>query len=243
MGKFEIFKDGRLVASGHDWNLARQAWRNLVLEVEKELETGAPRPVLRFCTIGVEVTYLPTLQDTRLGAVLAWPLAQVQSRLPKDCWHYPAHSVDLTVWWDGRPLPWAQEETVAETVGEGPAAPSVEQHPCAEPLDMHAPGAKDDADKVRAELVLGGFARALLEVAKVATYGARKYTPGGWQFVPDAWTRYTGAMDRHRLAEGAQGEPLGEDPETGIPHAAHTAWNALARLELALREREADTDS
>ena len=48
----------------------------------------------------------------------------------------------------------------------------------------------------------------------------------------DGERRYTDAMLRHLIREGA-GESV--DPETGIAHAAHAAWNALARLELALR--------
>jgi hypothetical protein len=28
------------------------------------------------------------------------------------------------------------------------------------------------------------------------------------------------------------------DPDSGLLHAAHTAWGALARLELILREKE-----
>ena len=34
----------------------------------------------------------------------------------------------------------------------------------------------------------------------------------------------------------AQGEEI--DHETGLMHAAQTAWNALSRLELMLREKE-----
>jgi hypothetical protein len=36
---------------------------------------------------------------------------------------------------------------------------------------------------------------------------------------------------RHELAI-ARGELI--DPETGYPHLAHIAWNALARLELSM---------
>lgn len=44
----------------------------------------------------------------------------------------------------------------------------------------HQPGAKLDAGKLRADLMLDGFPRALTAVAEVATYGATKYTPHGW---------------------------------------------------------------
>ena len=100
---------------------------------------------------------------------------------------------------------------------------------------QHAPGAKLDAGKVRAGLVLGGFARALREVAAVGTYGANKYTPNGWLHVPNGVERYTDAMHRHLLAEAA-GED--RDRDTEILHAAHAAWNALARLDLIVRGLE-----
>ena len=96
----------------------------------------------------------------------------------------------------------------------------------------HHPGAKLDAGKTRAGLVLGGFARALLEVSAVGTFGATKYTPHGWASVPNGIERYTDAMHRHLLAE-ATGERL--DCDSGLAHAAHAARCALARLDLMLR--------
>lgn len=102
------------------------------------------------------------------------------------------------------------------------------------------PGAKLDAGKVRPSLILNDMSRALLAVAEVGTFGARKYSDGGWLEVPDGFRRYTDAMDRHRLKETAEGP---YDLESGIPHAAHLAWNALARLELLLHEIEAETQA
>lgn len=97
-------------------------------------------------------------------------------------------------------------------------------------IDPHTPGAKCDAGKTLGGL-LGDFSLALTAVAEVGTYGANKYTRGGWQQVPDGEQRYTDALWRHLLAE--QQQPL--DGESGLSHAAHMAWNALARLELELR--------
>lgn len=99
----------------------------------------------------------------------------------------------------------------------------------------HSTGAKLDGGKVRPAMVLGGFARALLEVAKVGTYGASKYSDNGWVEVPNGIKRYEEAKVRHWLFERA-GRELDED--TQLLHAAHEAWNALARLDLMLRERE-----
>ena len=101
--------------------------------------------------------------------------------------------------------------------------------------DQHEPGAKLDALKPRPALVLGGFSRALLAVTHVGTYGAIKYTPDGWRTVPDGVERYSEAMMRHWLDE-SQGIKC--DAESNMLHAAHLAWNALARLELMLKEME-----
>lgn len=101
--------------------------------------------------------------------------------------------------------------------------------------DQHAPGAKVDAGKIRPALVLGGFARALLAVSAVGTFGAAKYTDNGWMEVPNGVNRYDDAKLRHWLNEKA-GQAV--DPESQLHHAAHEAWNALARLDLLIRERE-----
>jgi hypothetical protein len=100
-------------------------------------------------------------------------------------------------------------------------------------LSANTAGAKLDAGKVRPDLILSGMPRALLAVADVGTFGANKYSENGWLSVPDGIKRYTAAMDRHRLKESI--EPTDQDSE--LLHAAHLAWNALARLELMLRDK------
>lgn len=62
----------------------------------------------------------------------------------------------------------------------------------------------------------------------------KKYSDNGWQHVPDAEWRYTDAMFRHLMDE-ARGEDF--DPDTGLLHAAHAAWNALARLVFIVRRK------
>lgn len=101
--------------------------------------------------------------------------------------------------------------------------------------DPHAPGAKLDAGKLRPTLVIRDMARALEAVIKVATDGANKYTPGGWLEVPNAKERYEDADLRH-LLKRFKGEPV--DADSKSLHLAHNAWNALAKLELHLREQE-----
>ena len=101
--------------------------------------------------------------------------------------------------------------------------------------DLHVPGAKDDKAKPMAGVLLD-FSRALQTVVDVGTYGAKKYTRRGWEQVEDAETRYLDAMMRHLLAMDV--DPDGLDKETGLPHLAHVAWNALAVLELQARRKE-----
>lgn len=100
-------------------------------------------------------------------------------------------------------------------------------------LSQDQPGAKLDSGKSRPGLVLGGFSQALMKVSDVGTFGASKYSDNGWMQVVNGRGRYTDALYRHLMAE-AGGEV--HDSESEIEHAAHAAWNALARLELMLRE-------
>lgn len=98
--------------------------------------------------------------------------------------------------------------------------------------DPHAPGAKLDGGKAPLQRgLIQYFPRALDAVAAVSAFGAGKYTWGGWRTVPDGEARYSDALLRHMTKEQTEGFT---DGETGLPHAAHAAWNALARLELAL---------
>ncbi|CAM0006148.1 endolysin [Vibrio phage F35 g1] len=102
-------------------------------------------------------------------------------------------------------------------------------------IGQHDNGAKLDAGKPMAGRLLGMFGNALMSVAEVGTFGAKKYTEGGWQHVEDGFKRYDDAGMRHFLKRG-MGEEL--DPETELPHLAHEAWNALAKLELYLRDKK-----
>ena len=61
-------------------------------------------------------------------------------------------------------------------------------------------------------------------VAKVMTFGAKKYAPNGWKSVPDAINRYNSAMLRHMVAV-QKGEVI--DPDSGLPHIDHIACNAM----------------
>lgn len=101
----------------------------------------------------------------------------------------------------------------------------------------NAPGSKLDAGKLLPRLVLGEFSRALTEVVRIGTFGARKYTPRGWIEVPNGRERYAEAADRHQLQVN-QGIRVDDGPGgTGGLHKAQVIWNLLAELELELREQ------
>lgn len=97
---------------------------------------------------------------------------------------------------------------------------------------LNEPGAKADAGKLRPSLIIKDMANAILAVTKIATDGAIKYTRGGWIVVPEAEARYEDAHLRHMLKRFA-GERI--DPDSHSLHLAHEAWNALAKLELHIR--------
>ena len=78
---------------------------------------------------------------------------------------------------------------------------------------------KYDEDKVRWDLVPY---KELESVAKVMTFGAKKYADNGWKGVSKE--RYLAALMRHFVAY-MDGEII--DPESGLPHMAHIRCNAL----------------
>ena len=98
------------------------------------------------------------------------------------------------------------------------------------------PGSKLDAGKAPLlQGVIQYFPRALSAVSMISLEGSKKYSWRGWETVPDGVNRYGDALGRHLIGEAVHGDT---DPETGMMHAAQTAWNALARLELILRAKE-----
>lgn len=95
-------------------------------------------------------------------------------------------------------------------------------------------GIKHDLGKIKAAC-LRDFALAFKEVAKVASFGAKKYKRSDWLHVDNAIERYSDAQDRHSLELWAGNEI---DHESGCLHEAQVIWNALAVLELKLRDKQ-----
>lgn len=96
-----------------------------------------------------------------------------------------------------------------------------------------AGGAKFDKGKAPVHSVLRYFPRAIEAVSRVSEHGAKAHGWDTWHTVPEGAQRYADAQIRHEL-ELCKGSE--EDGESGLSHLAHAAWNALARLELAMRE-------
>jgi len=89
---------------------------------------------------------------------------------------------------------------------------------CDEACAIHN-GMKFDEDKLRYELIPP---EALESLAKVLSYGAKKYAPDSWKNLKNFEDRYTGAILRH-----FQAWRLGEDIdfETGLHHLEHMLCN------------------
>ncbi|GGE75837.1 hypothetical protein GCM10011533_30240 [Streptosporangium jomthongense] len=80
---------------------------------------------------------------------------------------------------------------------------------------LEARGIKYDSDKPMMDLIPPLME---MEVARVLTAGAQKYSPDNWRHVPDLRRRYIAAAKRHinALSQGIK-----RDEETGLHHAAH----------------------
>lgn len=103
---------------------------------------------------------------------------------------------------------------------------------------MTAQGIKSDSDKHRPTLIFRHMPNAIAAVIECGEFGAKKYDEHpmrcNWDKVEDGLQRYTDAMLRHQLAE-LGGEDRASDSQ--LLHAAHAAWNSLARLELIIRQQ------
>lgn len=91
-------------------------------------------------------------------------------------------------------------------------------------------GMKFDNEKPRMDLVFGAFHKAMEEVAKVGTFGAKKYADNNWRQVRNLEERYLSAALRHYFAY----QEVTSDEESGLHHLAHMAWCVLAVLQTDL---------
>lgn len=86
--------------------------------------------------------------------------------------------------------------------------------------DVSVAGIKDDAHKIKMELI---DAYGIEELGKVLTFGAQKYAEENWRKGISV-KRLIGSSCRH-LIRIALGEDI--DPETGLQHAHHLMCNAM----------------
>jgi len=94
-------------------------------------------------------------------------------------------------------------------------------------------GLKYDDGKLRLDLI---SAIALEDLAGVYTYGMEKYAAHNWR-KGFPWSRIFAALMRHAWAFW-RGEDI--DPESGLPHMAHAAWQCFALLEFMRTHPELD---
>ena len=91
-------------------------------------------------------------------------------------------------------------------------------------------GKKYDGGKLRWDLLPLPLVE---QVVAIYTMGAAKYGENTWQNLDRGYERYKAAMLRH-LTEHEKGNT--HDDESGFPHLAHVAWNALAMMHCAGEE-------
>ena len=90
-------------------------------------------------------------------------------------------------------------------------------------------GLRLDEGKPRVDLIPP---EAMMELGKLYAAGAKKYADRNWERgMP--WSQCLGPLMRH-LFKWMAGERL--DPETGLSHMTHVAWNAIALVTYELRK-------
>jgi len=97
-------------------------------------------------------------------------------------------------------------------------------------------GKKFDSDKPRMDLLPP---KAILEVAKVLSFGAQKYDPENWRLLDNLQSRYTAGALRHIFAH-MNGEK--DDPESNISHLAHALCCLLFKLEIELENAQIEEE-
>lgn len=133
---------------------------------------------------------------------------------------------------DGTTAPWPYKSGAFWYKENGYSCPGIaDHHQDQDDLvsEWHEEGLKHDTGKPIAGIMFEDFPNALSGVCDVATFGANKYKRSSWKTVSEAHQRYSDALARHLLAKG-RGEV--NDPESGLSHSYHIAWNSLAIAEL-----------
>lgn len=107
---------------------------------------------------------------------------------------------------------------------------------------MSGKGTKYDEGKPRIAEFLMDFESVIEPLTRIWEFGAKVHGISNWKEVENGKVRFTNAMFRHFFEE----KHRFKDDETGLPHAAHVAFNALMRLHFILEETrnpENDTEA
>ena len=75
------------------------------------------------------------------------------------------------------------------------------------------------------------------KIVEVYHFGSLKYAPNTWKGLDDGENRYRAALLRHLVAH-EKGDL--RDNESGLLHAAHLAWNAIALLYFAIEKEKSN---
>ena len=99
-------------------------------------------------------------------------------------------------------------------------------------------GVKTNKNKPQLSILFTQFPEALKAIARCSEYGHLKYKETdadylNYQRVEEGSKAYADAGLRHRLYRKRT-----TDIESGLPHAYHVAWNALAELQIWIMENE-----
>lgn len=103
--------------------------------------------------------------------------------------------------------------------------------------DNVAVGHKDDNGKLRFGLILKSMAICVVELVKLAEFGAKRYGEDNWQEAENGADRYMEGLLRHLNEEYLHGPGAIDDGEQGsqLLHATAIAWNAMAYLWFVLK--------
>lgn len=107
----------------------------------------------------------------------------------------------------------------AEKIMEGIAVPSVDGT-----YRTKAGMMRFNSGKLRMSLVPASYSQY---AAKVLEYGAIKYSPNNWRRGGN-WTEIYESLQRH-IDSFREGEDF--DPESGLPHLSHAAFNLMVLIE------------
>lgn len=133
-------------------------------------------------------------------------------------------------------------DLMAQSIRDSLAVPELD-HPPVFTSDSKAGLKFDDGAAPVFQGLFDYFPRACSEVSILSGLGAVKYEWKGWESVADAQNRYRNALGRHLLKRGIEGEfdsDWWKNYSKEVRHDTAVAWNALAVLEMRLREIEND---